>query len=359
MALLSPGVEVTVIDESQTAPPVSTSIPYILLATAQDKVSGTDEGSVAIGTLSVNANVVTPVTSRRELISLYGIPNFQVDVSGTVVQGHELNEYGLQTAYSLLGVTNRVYVQRVDIDMAELIGTSVRPTNTPADGTLWFDIANTDFGLFEWNTTDQTFNKITPIVIDNVNNQSGGVPNSDIGTIGDYAVVVTSASNPVYYKDIAGDWLLVGSDAWIAATPGYQGSIASPTITIGNSFDINNPTTGSGATVTATGTTVASLAADINTAAVPGITASALNDKITFFITALAESDGVTADGGMFFDNPIGTIFTDLGITAGPGIIYWAAEVQLSAHTSVPEWKATDTQPRPSGSVWSKTTPPN
>jgi len=215
MALLSPGTEVTVIDESFFAPAVSTSIPYILLATAQDKTNSS--GDIASGTTAANANVVTPVTSRRELVTLFGNPSFTADATGGVVQAHELNEYGLQTAYSLLGVTNRVYVQRADIDLGELTGTSVRPTNTPANGTLWLDLADTDFGLFEWNTSDQTFNKITPIVIDDLADQSAGVPNGDIGTIGDYAVVAVSTANPVYLKDGTGAWVLVGSDAWLTS----------------------------------------------------------------------------------------------------------------------------------------------
>jgi hypothetical protein len=55
MALISPGVEVTVIDESQYIPAATNSVPYILIATAQNKVSGTGVG-VAAGTLAANAN---------------------------------------------------------------------------------------------------------------------------------------------------------------------------------------------------------------------------------------------------------------------------------------------------------------
>ena len=55
MALTSPGVEVTVIDESNYLQGPTNSVPYILIATAQDKVSGSGVG-VAAGTLEVNAN---------------------------------------------------------------------------------------------------------------------------------------------------------------------------------------------------------------------------------------------------------------------------------------------------------------
>ena len=49
MALVSPGVEVTVIDESNYLPAATNSVPYILIATAENKVSGTGTG-VAAGT---------------------------------------------------------------------------------------------------------------------------------------------------------------------------------------------------------------------------------------------------------------------------------------------------------------------
>ena len=39
MALVSPGVEVTVIDESQYIPSAVNTVPYFLIATAQNKVS--------------------------------------------------------------------------------------------------------------------------------------------------------------------------------------------------------------------------------------------------------------------------------------------------------------------------------
>ena len=53
MALTSPGVEVTVVDQSQYLPAASNSVPFILIATAQNKVSGTSTG-VATGTNASN-----------------------------------------------------------------------------------------------------------------------------------------------------------------------------------------------------------------------------------------------------------------------------------------------------------------
>ena len=57
MALISPGVEVSIIDESNFLPAATASVPYILIATAENKLdsSGT---SIAAGTLAENANNV-------------------------------------------------------------------------------------------------------------------------------------------------------------------------------------------------------------------------------------------------------------------------------------------------------------
>ena len=64
MALTSPGVEVTVIDESNYLPAATNSVPFILLATAQNKVSGAGVG-VAAGTTAANANKPFDYITKR------------------------------------------------------------------------------------------------------------------------------------------------------------------------------------------------------------------------------------------------------------------------------------------------------
>ena len=71
MALTSPGVEVTVIDESQYIPSAVNTVPYFLIATAQNKVSGAGVG-VAAGTLAANANKTYLITSQRDLAAKIG-----------------------------------------------------------------------------------------------------------------------------------------------------------------------------------------------------------------------------------------------------------------------------------------------
>jgi len=132
-SLISPGVSVTIIDQSQYTPTAAGSIAYVLLATATNKQN--PSGTVATGTTMVNAGKLVTITSQRDLVNIFGNPYFEMDANGNPVQDSEVNEYGLLAAYSALGVTNTMYIQRANVDLAQLEGTSIRPTGTPADGT--------------------------------------------------------------------------------------------------------------------------------------------------------------------------------------------------------------------------------
>ena len=147
MALVSPGVEVTVIDESQYIPSAVNTVPYFLIATAQNKADAAGVG-VAAGTTAANANKTYLITSQRDLAATFGVPFFYNTTTGTPINGYELNEYGLLAAYSALGVTNRAYVQRVDIDLTELTASLSRPTGNPNNGTYWLDTSTSLWGIF-------------------------------------------------------------------------------------------------------------------------------------------------------------------------------------------------------------------
>ena len=364
MALVSPGVEVTIIDESNYLPAATNSVPFILIATAQNKVSGSGTG-VAAGTTAANANEVYLISSQRDLAATFGNPFFYSTTAGTPINGYELNEYGLLAAYSVLGVSNRAYIQRVDIDLSELTASLTRPTGDPADGTWWLDTAETLWGIFEWSATTNAFTNKLPTVITSSDDLSGGVPKSSIGNIGDYAVVAvpgTTVNNPVYYKTpgntvssptvTANTWVLVGTDAWKNSWPSIIGTETNPTITPGHTIFLNDTL------VTASNVTVASFALDINNQAIPGVSAKAVSGKLEIYIDSAATNDGSTADGNGILDvtNGTGTLLTDLGISAR---IYYAPLVQQSPHYQNPQWRTTDSQPHPTGSVWGKTTAVN
>jgi hypothetical protein len=108
MALTSPGVQVTIIDQSQYLPAATNSVPLVVFATAQNKSNPSGTG-VAAGTTAANAGKLYQITSQKDLADFYGVPFFYTTTNGTPIQGYELNEYGLLAAYSALGVTNRVY----------------------------------------------------------------------------------------------------------------------------------------------------------------------------------------------------------------------------------------------------------
>lgn len=344
--LVSPGVSVEVIDESFYAPSGPGTVPFILMATQQDKIN--PSGQIAEGTTLINAGRVYSVTSRRELLNLFGSPTFPKNASGNAIFGSELAEYGLLAAHSVLEISSRAYVMRANVDLTQLVGTGTRPTATPEGGTLWLDITANSWGIFEWSSETQTFTRKVPRVITNTADLLDGVPRSSIGRAGEYAVVTTNTNNPVYFKDEeTSEWVLVGSQDWQVSWPTIQASNAAPTLTIGNSIEIN------GEIVTLTGNNVSQAAASINAANITGVTAVARNGILRIFATEEATSDGSTVDGLVSISNVSGTPLTALGIDADT---YACPAVQLSFHTQIPEWKNFDDDPRPTGSVWVKTT---
>lgn len=246
MALVSPGIEVTVIDESQYLPAAVGTVPLVVIATAQDK---TINGVVAPGTTKANAGKAYGITSQRELATTFGAPVFRRSVNDTPLHGDELNEYGLMAAYSALGLGNRAWVVRADINLDDLVGTAVRPTGSPSNNTNWLDTATSSWGIYEFDESisvlDTPFVEKTPIVIDSVSNTVGSpaVPLSSIGNRGDYAVVVTDDNNLVYKKNYLNNWVAVGSSTWSDTIPVVKSSLTSV------SSDISNVLTG-GATMT-------------------------------------------------------------------------------------------------------------
>ena len=221
MALTSPGVEVTVINESFYVSSDAGTTPLIIIASAQDKLNGAGTG-VASGTRTSNANNVFLVSSQRELTETFGDPKFYTDAGGNSLNGYELNEYGLQAAYSFLGIANRAFILRANVDLAQLIGSTVAPSARPDNNSYWFDLGSTKPGIFEWSQSNQEFTTIDPIYItstsDLVGEITSGIPKTSIGSIGNYAINVTNNSNKIYYKNSSNAWVQVGSAAWSGGT---------------------------------------------------------------------------------------------------------------------------------------------
>jgi hypothetical protein len=358
MALVSPGVEVTVIDESQYIPSAVNTVPYFVVATAQNKVSS-DGVTVAAGTLAANANKTYLITSQRDLAATFGVPFFYNTTTGTPINGYELNEYGLLAAYSALGVTNRAYVQRVDIDLTELTASLTRPTGAPANGDYWLDTTVSTWGIFEWDQTTATFTNKIPLEITDATDcvsgdgtVAGNTPKASIGSIGDYAVVAVGKTIFGYYKKQDGTtttWVQIGSNGWKTAWPTITGSAAPVTLTAGNNIYINDTL------ITVTTATVAGLAANINAASITGVTATATNNVLRIYADSTAANDGSTLSNNGIVTIDAGTVggaalLTALGISAGE---YAAPDYDPAYSYEQPRWRTTDTDGgRPTGSVW-------
>ena len=373
MALQSPGVQVTVIDESVYTSAEAGTTPLIVVATSQNKTNASNTG-VAQGTLQANAGKAYRISSQRELIDVFGVPTFRKTATGTPVNGGEQNEYGLQAAYSFLGVSNAAYIIRADIDLNELTASAAAPGSEATDGQWWLDTAATTWGIFEWDASaasqgGQKFVNKSPLVltVDNEDDVTAGTPPSPkagVGRVGDYAMVAYSGVIRLFYKGAEyGDtnnvsWQLVGSQAWRKFFPVFEtqfnaSSSGSITITAG---------VGSATSVTVpSGTSATTLATNINNVAIDGVYAVGEGNVLRVYSTGSGDvSVGDDSSGlgyitlGTGTIDP-GTIFASIGTQR----TFYVPDLQISAHTSVPQWKSVGTTARPTGSVWVKTTDPN
>jgi hypothetical protein len=147
--LTSPGVSVTVTDESFYASASEGTVPLFIIGTHSYKTQPSGSG-VADGTLPENAGKLYGITSQRELLQTFGNPLFY-SRGGTSVHAYELNEFGLHAAYQYLGVKNNAYVVRGNVDFGQLAPSATAPVGEPVSGTYWLDTGNTQWGVFESN----------------------------------------------------------------------------------------------------------------------------------------------------------------------------------------------------------------
>lgn len=359
--LVSPGLSVTVSDESQYVPGGPGTVPLVVLATAQDKSS--PSGGTATGTTASKANKLQAFGSQRELITAMGYPVFKTS-AGSPIHGDEQNEYGLQAAYSAMGLGNRCFVLRADIDLDQLTATSVRPKGTVDDGFYWFDLANSDFGLFQWDATNQVFVKQEVTVLTNsadVDTPAGAgdpyTPKESVGEVGSYAVIAIDDDNPLFYKNAQNQWVAAGSVDWQKSWPTVQSAFATYAgneVLAGTQVTINTVTvTITAAGATATGTEVVNA---INAAFASnygdGIRAEIdTNGRLILRATADAKSDGSNADGIIVITDDAGA--ADLGFVGDQD--FYAPMLDFGKYTEVPTFATGESTPAPTGSLWVKT----
>ena len=220
--LVSPGVSISVSDESFYASAGAGTVPLIIIATAQDK-TGPDGTSTAGFTTKAESGKLKLITSQRELLQQFGNPLFYKSGSAQL-NGYDLNEYGLLAAHSFLGLANRAYVLRADIDLGQLEASSKAPTGAIADGSYWLDTTASTHGLREWSGTAWVKKDVSVVDATSINSGTGG-PSQAFGQNGDYAVVANTAAGGTatqlkYYEKYSNDWYQIGTSSWSSATSG-------------------------------------------------------------------------------------------------------------------------------------------
>lgn len=204
----------------------------------------------------------------------------------------------------------------------------------------------------------------------------------------------------------------MGSSEWAQSNPTVTGSLISASVSATNSGDFKlNETT----VAVQAGDTLTNVASTINGLNIDGIVAIVDGSYLKLYADQTAASNGVDADGiiniavaGAVTDldavdmeeghsykiktvgSPVATNWTDIGASAatvgtefvyngvavtGDGTVdadiavlsgigltageYYCPALQQTPHTNVPNFKSSGTTPRPTGSVWIKTTEPN
>ena len=330
--LVSPGVEVTITDESAYASPGTGTIPLVVVATAQDKEdpTGTETDGIAKYTKTANAHKVVPVTSQRELVQFFGNPTFESS------EGAETSEYGLLAAYSYLGLGSQAYIVRANLDLGQLSATTTAPVGTAPAASYWIDTNNSSFGIHQYNGTSWITQSVT--VEFNSDATSSDVAGSYVPTTpvvdGEFlAAVLFDGSTWVtyYYKGVNGSWVLLGHGGAAAGT--------------GQTFSITGVTSDNQAVVTAPAHGLAD-GEKVKITGVGGMTQ--INDTIyTVNVLNGNQFSLFNLDG-----TPTNTTAFNAFTSAGVGERYSIADgstVTYAAHHDVPESATT-------GDVWIKTT---
>ena len=216
--LVSPGVSVSVIDESFYGSAGLGTVPLIVIATGKNKAHPSGTGT-ATGTASTT-DTLSLITSQRELLQTFGNPSFR-QVGGVEIHADNTNEFGLLAAHSYLGIANRAYILRAGVDLSQLVPSGTAPTGDPANGTYWVDMTSSNMGVFSYNAGTATWVAGT---VHKVNASADvdtgtGAPLNSVGSDGEFAWVGVkggNAHNRIWAK-VSGIWYHLGTDTWATA----------------------------------------------------------------------------------------------------------------------------------------------
>lgn len=196
--LVSPGVSVTVIDESFYIPAAAPTVPLFFIATQKGKLQ---PNGVTPAEATNEHSVVRTVTSLGQSVQLYGIPHFWNDLSGNEFHGDARNEYGLFALNQFLGVGNRAYVVRANIDLRDEAETFLSAGVPVADTPVLVGVGN---GTISGITVPSAFVKPETITIIMTSATGYTVQGSESGIIGTGTVGVLFTSSKVSFTVNAG-----------------------------------------------------------------------------------------------------------------------------------------------------------
>ena len=291
--LTSPGVQVSVTDESVYGPAGAGTVPMLFIATGEDKADPTltESDGIAKYTKSANAGKPILVTSQRELTQYFGNVDFR-KVAGTVQQGDETNEYGLLAAYSFLGQASAAHIVRADVNLTELRPSSSAPAGDPANNTYWLNPTGASWGIFEWSGTAWVEKTPTVEIVSSAGAATATVVN------GNYLVeIVNSTSNTElhYYKGVSGAWDLL--DSGFADDVTFAPHYSAPSSNTAGDVWIKTTTPGSGLDLapslftSAAGSFVSKAIAYADASAPDGTTGDIPQDGSSGVARSLAEGD--------------------------------------------------------------------
>ena len=241
--LVSPGVLVTITDESFYNTSGAGTVPLFLIVTASNKASPTPGAGIAPGTVPTQANRLFLATSQRDLLQNFGNPFFYAP-QGTPAHGYELNEYGLWSAYSYLGIANLAYIVRGDLDLNQLFPSVTAPVGPPVAGTYWLNLTLTRWGVFRANGSTSPGSAWDAVSVDVplvTNVDTNDIPLATFGNDNDVAVVAIDpasgsdlgASNYLYEKIRTTGAVVTGA---ISGTTLTVSAVSSGTIAVGQAI---------------------------------------------------------------------------------------------------------------------------
>ena len=204
--LVSPGVSVTVIDESFYIPASAPTVPLFFIATQAGKLQ---PNGITPAEATNEHSVVRNVSSLGQSVQLYGIPHFWNDTSDNEFHGDARNEYGLFALNQFLGVGNRAYVVRANIDTSDAAETFVGIGTPEADTPVAVGVGNGTIGSI---TATSEFVRPESIDVIFTSPTAFTVVGSVSGIIGTGTVGVAFTSSKVNFTVTAGSTAFVAND---------------------------------------------------------------------------------------------------------------------------------------------------